>query len=230
MKIAQITLLILSILSLSACKNTPEQQADTVATVTDDSPVLEVITRGFSVKDSAGNKIKDSLQAMQSIVYAAGDKELSNIFYNLNGTIAWEDRYTYNDKGQKSGSKYYEQGQHRITYKYELDSLGRRIGYSALDAATAVELYRGYSAYENDGKLRKDGIPGPSGVVQWNYEYLFDDMGEETGYVYIAPDGSRFPSMYQTTAKDDKGRWTERAIMEQDTVIAIETRTYKELD
>ena len=219
----------LIVMLMHSCKQEVKQAETKPATVELEAKT-EALIRGFSVKDSAGIMVKDSLRGMQSVTFSETDKEVSNIFYNLDGTIAWEDRYVYNDKGFKSGSKYYENGKHLITYKYDLDSLGRRVGYVALESSTAVEMYKGFSKFENDGKLRKDGTPGASGIVQWNYEYMFDDKGEETGYVFIAPNGQRFPSSYSVSSRDDKGRWTERSIVENDTVVAIETREFRKIN
>lgn len=224
-----IAYLSLLVMLFYGCKNGLEQ-AETKPSAKVESAKTEALIRGFSVRDSAGITIKDSLRGMQSMTYSAAEKEVSNIFYNLDGSIAWEDHYVYNEKGFKSGSKYYENGKHLITYKYDLDSLGRRVGYVALEATTAVEMYKGFSSYEQEGKVRKDGAPGRDGVVQWNYEYLFDAEGEETGYVFIAPDGSRFPSSYKVVSRDDQGRWTERSIVENDTVVGIETREFRKIN
>ena len=228
MNLRTVLFLSISILLLTACKQEPQQDKPKVDP---DTIVAEVaIIRGFSVRDSAGIMVADALRAMQSVEYNAKGQELANKFFNQNGTVAWEDQFLLNEEGQKIGSRYYENGELKMTYKYDLDDQGRRVGYRAHDANTGVEMYRGFSKYENGGGLRIDGsAPGPNAVVQWNYEYSFDKNGEETGYVYIAADGKRFPSTYSVKERDEQGRWLRRAVVTNDTVTAIETREFKSL-
>ena len=222
------SLLLLGLVFIS-CKNElkqtegPKVESEEIATT-------EAIIRGFSVRDSAGTTVKDSLKAMQSMVLSDSGRELKNIFYNLDGSIAWEDRYVYNEEGYKTGSRFFEQGVNKITYKYDLDEQGRRVGYSAMETNSGVEMYNGFSKFLENGKVRMDGVPGPTGVVMWNYIYTFDEAGEELGYEFIGQDGKRYPSFYKVTSRDDQNRWTQRAIVENDTVVAIETREFKKLN
>ncbi|MDC7998130.1 hypothetical protein [Gilvibacter sediminis] len=223
------TLITLLLIVFSSCKE--QTETPTTTAKIEELPTERAIIRGFSVKDSSGVMVKDALQALQTVIYGDQGNELANLFYNRDGSIAWEDQYTYNEEGQKSGSRYFEKGELKITYKYDLDDQGRRVGFRAHDAATGVEMYRGFSKYENDGKTRIDGTaPGPNAVVQWNYEYQFDEQGEETGYVYIDANGNRFPSSYEVRSRDDQGRWTSRAVISDGVVKAIETRTFEKLD
>ena len=223
------TLLSVLLIVLASCKEQTETPTNNPKI--EEVPAERAIIRGFSVKDSSGVIVKDALQALQTMIYGDQGNELANLFYNRDGSIAWEDQFTYNDEGQKSGSRYFEKGELKITYKYDLDDQGRRVGFRAHDAATGVEMYRGFSKYENDGKTRIDGTaPGPNAVVQWNYEYQFDERGEETAYVFIDPNGNRFPSSYEVRTRDDQGRWTSRAVISEGVVKAIETRTFEKLD
>lgn len=226
-----ITLFLISFMLIS-CKEQVEPLEDsnsnaTTSQVKSNSSLKETITRAYTIKDSAGKKVKDTVRMMQAISFRPDGKEHSNIYYNLDGTKAWEDLYQYNADGHKSGSKYFENGNHMITYKYELDAQGRRIAYTAYEALTATPLYKGYSTYNEDGTVRKDGNKNKVGVIEWNYEYLFDSQGEDLGYVYIDPNtGERFPSSYKITKRNADGAWTERSIMQNDSVQAIETREF----
>lgn len=212
---------------LFACKE-QSQQAQPAVVNSDGPQLLEMITKGYAVKKVNDSVVQDSLQQMQSITYDASGREESNVFYSIDGTPQWRDVYQYNDKGFKIGSKYYEGGENKITYKYEIDSLGRRLKYIAYDAQSAAALYDGYSAYENDGKVRKDGFKDNLGIVRWQYEYLFDDQQNELGYVYIdAKTGERFTSYYKVISKDSLGRWTKRGIYQSDSLRGIEERIYK---
>ncbi|MEP2935326.1 MAG: hypothetical protein ABJM06_06385 [Gilvibacter sp.] len=213
-------------LIMSACKE--QTQQSNPAQVRLEGPVLiEMITKGYSVKDSEGEIVQDTLQQMQSVTYDALGREESNIYYNIDGTPQWRDVYEYNDKDFKIGSKYYEGGVNKITYKYEIDSVGRRLKYVAYDAQSAAALYDGYSIYEDGGKVRKDGFKDNMGVVRWQYEYLFDEGQNELGYVYIdAQTGKRYTSFYKTLSKDSLGRWTKRGIYENDSLRGIEERIY----
>ena len=227
------TIIILLTLSLIACKNEPGLQenpkvktSNTASTV-NSSNLKEVITSAYAVKDSLGQIVKDTIRMTQSITYNSAGQEYSNIYYSLDGKKQWEDIYTYNADGHKNGSKYYEGGRHMITYKYELDAQGRRIAYEAFEPVSVVPLYKGYSKYNEDGTIRKDGGLTKGGTIQWNYEYLFDTQGEELGYVLIDPkSGIRYASSYRVLKRNKSGEWIERAIVENNTIQAIETRTF----
>ena len=214
-------------LLMGACKEQTQQSSP--ALVKSEGPMLkEMITKGYSVKEAEGEIVQDTLQQMQSVTYDAQGREESNIYYHIDGTPQWRDVYVYNEKDQKVGSKYYEGSLNKITYKYEIDSLGRRLKYVAYDAQSAAALYDGYSTYENNGTLRKDGFKDNLGVVRWQYEYLFDEAQNELGYVYIdTQTNERFPSFYKTLATDSIGRWTKRGIYENDSLRGIEERVYK---
>lgn len=218
--------LLLGLLLLTSCKN---ESNSPVKTVVDTGPQLQqMFIKGYAIKDSSGVKVKDTLQQIQSITYDSLGREKSNIFFNLKGQPQWEDVYVYNEDNHKIGSKYYESGIHKITYKYEIDSLGRRLRYVAFEASSGTAMYDGYSTYQDGGKIRKDGFKDKSGMIRWQYEYLFDEDQNELGYVYIDNrSGERFPSDYKVSKKDSLDRWIERGIFQNDTLVGIEQREYE---
>ena len=227
----KLALVLVAMFTLISCKDRPNPKEDSI--VVNQTPnkaannLKEVITSAYAIKDSAGTKVKDSVQLRQSITYNAKGQEHSNIFYNLDGSKQWEDVYTYNQNGNKNGSKYYEDGRHMITYKYELDAQGRRVAYTAYEATAAVPMYSGYSEFNQDNTLRKDGNKNASGIITWNYEYSFTKDGEDLGYVYIdIRNGARYPSFYRVLKRNANNQWIERAIVENDSIVGIETRQF----
>lgn len=228
-RIAQLILL-LGGLYLTACENSEPKTSATL--IKKEKFETEILTQTFSVKYVDEVAVKDSVNMLQSIIVDEAGKELSNIFYNLDGTIAWKDQYKYDEQGNKIGSDYFENGPQAISYyEYDLDSLGRKIAYRAKDSNTDTLLYDGASRYENDGTLRKDGYVDKQGNFKWNYEYYFDKNGKELSYTYISSkSGKRFPRTYEYITHNEKGEWTERNTIEDGKVISIETRSFKRLD
>ncbi len=211
---------------LKTQENPPQAEQKTAM----DTPKLEatkIITNAYAVKDSAGVMVKDTLRMQQAVIFDSQGREASNVYYNLDGSKKWEDVFTYNADGHKNGSKYYEAGRHMITYKYELDAKGRRTAFTAYEAVSAAPLYSGYSMFNEAGTIRKDGVKNEVGIIQWNYENLYDPNGEDLGYVSIdLKTGKRYKSTYKVLKSNSEGKWIERAIIENNVVKAIETRTF----
>ena len=83
------------------------------------------------------------------MIYDQEGREVANIYYNLDGSVSWKDEYVFNDKGQKVGSKFYDKGEKLTSYyEYEIDDLGRRTYYKALDVSTDSLLFDGAFRYE----------------------------------------------------------------------------------
>lgn len=209
-------------ISCGESKKNDTQKTDSVPKKT------EIITRTFSTKHENGNMIKDTVNMIQSYIVDEKGKELSNIYYNLDNSESWRDEYKYDENGNKIGSNYFEGSKQVSYYEYDIDDLGRRIGYRAKDINTDTLLYDGASKYEDNGKLRKDGYINKRGEFKWNYEYLFDESGKELGFVYVSSkSGKRFPKNYEYIKFNDDKEWVERKIVENDTVVSIETRAFK---
>jgi hypothetical protein len=212
---------------LISCKEQP-QQTQPITTQEAVPKLKEIVTKGYNVAIVDGQTVQDTLRQIQSITYDNQGREESTIYYNLKGIPQWRDVYQYDENNYKIGSTYYEGGENVITYKYEIDSQGRRIKYVAYDAKSATALYDGYSSYLDNGKVRKDGFKDNVGMIRWQYEYLFDEQQNELGYIYIdTKTGERFSSDYKTMASDSLGRWTKRGIYQNDTLRGIEERIYK---
>jgi len=217
-----------AIIVFSGCKNEQSTKGEITETTR-----TEIVTRTYSIKSSESNVVeKDTVNMIQSIVMAKNGKEEANIFYNLDESISWKDVYVYDPDGNKVGSKFYEGGKDQtIYYKYDVDDLGRKIGFSAFDINTDTLLYDGVSRFENEGAIRKDGYLNKKGEFKWNLKYEFDKDGKETGYVYVdLGSGEIYPTTYKYTKFDEDGEWIERQAIEKSQVQSIETREFRKLD
>jgi len=220
--------LLLSVLLIFGCKDKTETKIEPSETK---PSKVEIITKSFSTKTENGAFVKDTVNMIQSIIVDDNDKEIANIYYELDGSESWKDIYQYDDAGRKIGSKYYEKGIQKSYYEYDLDSFGRRIGYRTKEVNTDTLIYDGASRYENNGLLRKDGYVTKDGVFKWNYEYYFDADGKELGYAYVSSkSGKKFPRDYKYIHFNKDGKWTERHAIENDTVVGIEVREFKAVD
>ncbi len=191
----------------------------------------EIITSSYSLKEIDGKMVKDTVNMIQSMIVDHTGKELSNLYYNLDGTVAWRDDYIYNEDGFKIGSKYFENNVQTAYYEYQIDKEGRRLSYEAKNLETDTLLYDGASRYENNGQLRKDGYINKAGDFIWNYEYHFDENENLIKRVYVSnKSGKSFPSTFNTISQNSDGEWTERETINQDgEITAIEVRTFSSL-
>lgn len=190
----------------------------------------EIITRTFSVKFVNKESVMDTLQQIQSVTIDAVGKEIERTFYNLDFTPKWTDKYEYDEKGNQVGSKHFNAGaEQTLYYKYTNDSDGRRIFYEAYDFKTDALIHNGASSYENDGKLKKDGYINDDGKFVSNFEYEYNNDGDELGYTYIdLLSGDRSTSNYKYLEFNDDKQWTKRLVLTKGEVQSIETREFKE--
>lgn len=200
--------------------------------VSDSTQQTEIITKSYSVILQDGKAQKDTINMIQSMIVDIDGKELENRYYNLDGSASWSDVYEYDDSGYKSGSRYFDDsGTQTAYYEYDLDSLGRRIAYRAKDVNTDTLLYQGASSFLDNGKIRRDGFVSKSGEFKYNFEYQYDEDGQELGYIYInLGNGDRFPAQFRYTKFNDQDEWLEREIVENELVTGIEVREFRELE
>lgn len=227
------SIIILFLLSLLACEKSTKKEVEVSETdiAKPEYNKTEIITSSYSVKTENLRFVKDTVNMTQSIIVDKDGTELASIYYDLDGTVSWRDEYQYDTLNRKVGSKYFEGGVQKSYYEYDLDSAGRRLGYRAKEVSTDTLIYDGISRYEKGGLMRKDGYLTQTGKFVWNYEYYFDDNGQELGYAFISPStGRKFPVSYQYVDFNDDGKWIERNLVENDTIISIEVREFKGID
>ena len=190
--------------------------------------LTEVITRTYAVKLMDGESKIDTLQQIQSITRDSKGKEIGITSYNLDLSIAWTDQYIYDKDDNLIGADHFDKGtDNTIYYAYEIDENGRKTSYVAFDHGTDAVLYDGASRYEEFGQLKKDGYLNEKGNFICNFEYRYDDSGEEQGYVYIDnTSNKRYPSTYKYADYNDDNQWIKRFVVSDDSVKSIEVREF----
>lgn len=217
---------LLSLSLFASCQSKNQEQSETVVIPT----ITEAQIRNYSVKFVEGKIVRDTLQYLTGTEYDETGRELSNITYELNGEVAWKEVYEYDEKGIKTGSKFYEKGDSLTAYyKYESDSLGRTIRYAGYDSQVDTFLYDVVFRYLPNGNKRS-GYVNKAGEFLYNYEYQYDGKGEEIGYIYYSNrEQKAYPTTYQFITYDEQNRWTERHHLDQeDKVKMIQTQTFVE--
>jgi hypothetical protein len=211
---------------LTACNSNSKQDVTSVSEGQTDS-LTEYITKTYSVMEVNGEVEKDTLNLMQSEVIDGSGKKIRVKNYNNQGVLLSENVFLYDESGKKTGANYFRDGVNTVYFKYELDSLGREIGYEAYDKQADTLLYEGAMYYENEGRIRKDGYYIEDDFV-WNFEYKLDDEGNEVGYVYIDPTtGIHHATVYRYTRYNEDGEWVERQILEDGFIVSVQTREIK---
>lgn len=216
----------LILLSCNSNSNSPE---DTPAKTV---KITEALIQNYSVKLIDGEAVKDSLELQFGNEYDENGRELSSITYSLNGEVDWKEVYEYDDKGIKTGSKFYVKGDSLTTYyRYESDYLGRTTRYAGYDVQTDTFIYDVIYQYL-EGGIKRSGYINKEGMFIYNYEYKYNDKGEEIAYIYINNRQQKsYPTTYRFTAYDEEGRWKERQqIAEDGRVKIIQTQTFREKD
>ena len=213
-------------LIVASCKQ-KETKIDTESEVGNDPKML--VTHYYSVKMENGIAVMDSLKdcfsCNQAEVYDRNGRQTELRFYksNMKDMFGYE-VYDYNDKGYKTGSKYFEGDSLTTIYKYELDNDGRIIKGLAFNANTNEPLYGYKNEYDENGNHISTGSLNSKEEVLDYYKRTFNENGIVVlENIVDLDDNPTFKVKYEYRPQANE-KWTEQLTYYNDELKEIRLR------